>query len=165
MRDRQHRTKFPPFDDIYKALRPYTILYSWWGPKDILPQISIFGHYLTPKRRKNSPRAISTKMICLNFLRHSFLNLQYIMFGYDVSSCLFLNALWDSLLKICGKVYLQWEHPLDSILRQQKINPSLIIFFLFCNFVSLSFLIFCILGTYSGQRPCRPGPGAGRPED
>ena len=121
--------KFSPFDDIYKALRPYTILYSWWGPKDILPQISIFGHYLTPQRRKNSPLAISTKRICLNFLRHSFLNLQYIMFGYDVSSCLFLNALWDSLLKICGKVYLQWEHPLDSIPRQQKINPSRIIFF------------------------------------
>ena len=36
---------------------------SWWGPLNILPQISIFGHYLTPQKRENSPRAISNQSL------------------------------------------------------------------------------------------------------
>ena len=101
------------------------------GPWIFYPKFRYLGTIWPPKGVEIHPAPFQTKRICLNFLRDSCLNLQYIMFGYDVSSCLFLNALWDSLLKICGKVYLQWEHPLDSILRQQKINPSRIIFFFF----------------------------------
>ena len=34
---------------------------SWWGSLDILPQISIFRHYLTPKKREHSPQAKSSQ--------------------------------------------------------------------------------------------------------
>ena len=38
---------------------------SWWGPLNILPQPSIFGHYLTPKSVKIHPRPFQTKRIWL----------------------------------------------------------------------------------------------------
>ena len=38
---------------------------SWWGPLNILPQTSIFGHYLTPKSVKILPRPLQTKSIWL----------------------------------------------------------------------------------------------------